>query len=67
MILAEGAGLQWAAARLGKVLKDRISTIALMMDLVRLCELRNYSIFMLGGKEASSKKFTSLFPDIFPE
>ncbi|TGK06222.1 glycosyltransferase [Leptospira fluminis] len=51
LILAEGAGLQWAARRLGGELKERIPTIALMMDLVRLCELRNYSIFLLGGKE----------------
>ncbi|EPG75824.1 glycosyltransferase WecB/TagA/CpsF family protein [Leptospira fainei serovar Hurstbridge str. BUT 6] len=51
LILAEGAGLQWAAKRLGGELKERIPTIALMMDLVRLCELRNYSIFLLGGKE----------------
>lgn len=66
MILAEGAGLQWAAARLGKVLKDRISTIALMMDLVRLCELRNYSIFMLGGKEDVIEKVYFTLSRHFP-
>ncbi|EQA63367.1 WecB/TagA/CpsF family glycosyltransferase [Leptospira alexanderi] len=66
MILAEGAGLQWAAARLGKILKERISTIALMMDLVRLCELRNYSIFMLGGKEDVIEKVYFTLSRHFP-
>ncbi|EPG67795.1 glycosyltransferase WecB/TagA/CpsF family protein [Leptospira wolffii serovar Khorat str. Khorat-H2] len=56
LILAEGAGLQWAARKLGGELKERIPTIALMMDLVRLCELRNYSIFLLGGKEEIVEK-----------
>lgn len=48
MILAEGAGLNWAVQ--GK-LKGRVPVIALLMDLVRLAELKNYTIFMLGSQE----------------
>lgn len=48
MILAEGAGLGWASQ--GK-LKGRVPIIALLMDLVRLSELKGYTIFMLGSKE----------------
>ncbi|MCC5815713.1 MAG: WecB/TagA/CpsF family glycosyltransferase [Leptospira sp.] len=49
MILAEGAGLNWATQ--GK-LKARVPVIALLMDLVRLAELKNYTIFMLGAQES---------------
>jgi N-acetylglucosaminyldiphosphoundecaprenol N-acetyl-beta-D-mannosaminyltransferase len=48
LILAEGAGLGWASN--GK-LKARVPMIALLMDLVRLAELKGYTIFMLGSKE----------------
>ncbi|WCL48535.1 WecB/TagA/CpsF family glycosyltransferase [Leptospira sp. GIMC2001] len=48
MILAEGAGLGWAS---NGQLKARIPVIALLMDLVRLAELKGYTIFMLGAKE----------------
>jgi N-acetylglucosaminyldiphosphoundecaprenol N-acetyl-beta-D-mannosaminyltransferase len=48
MILAEGAGLSWASR--GE-LKGRVPVIAILMDLVRLAELKGYTIFMLGSKE----------------
>lgn len=53
MILAEGAGLEWASQ--GR-LKGRVPVIALLMDLIRLAELKGYTIFMLGSKEDTIEK-----------
>ena len=51
MILAEGCGIKWASDFVGKPIKGRIPTIGLMMDLIRLAEIKNYTIFLYGGKE----------------
>lgn len=53
MILPEGAGLTWASQ--GK-LKTRVPVIALLMDLVRLAEIKNYTIFMLGSNESTIER-----------
>ncbi|MCE9499856.1 MAG: WecB/TagA/CpsF family glycosyltransferase [Leptospira sp.] len=51
MILAEGAGLGWASGKTGFPLKERISVIGLMMDLIRLSEKKSFTLFFLGSKE----------------
>ncbi|MEM0503013.1 MAG: WecB/TagA/CpsF family glycosyltransferase [Thermoplasmata archaeon] len=53
MVLAEGSGLVWASK--GKI-KSRVPVISLIMDLVRLAELKNYTIFMLGSKEENIER-----------
>jgi len=68
MIIAAGAGLRWASRLAGKPLKERISTIALVMDLVRLSEMKNYTLFFYGGSEGVIEKvyfnLTRHFPKI---
>jgi len=48
MILAEGAGVVWASH--GK-LKGRVPIISFLMDMIRLSEMKGYTIFMLGSTE----------------
>ncbi|MBE7412865.1 MAG: WecB/TagA/CpsF family glycosyltransferase [Leptospiraceae bacterium] len=68
MVLADGSGLGWAARKMGFILKERISVIGLMMDIVRMAEKKNFTIFMLGSKEDIIEKvFFNLirhFPDL---
>jgi len=47
-ILADGAGINWMS---GGKLKERVTPIALMMDLVRLAEIKGYTLFFFGGRD----------------
>ncbi len=66
--LAAGAGLQWAAKRLHHPLKERIATLSFMMDLIRVAESKEYTIFLVGGKpEITERAFFNIkksFPKI---
>ena len=68
LMIAEGAGLQWAAKKLKTPLKERIPLLSLMMDLVRISELKEYTIFLIGGKpettELAYKNIKRSFPNI---
>ncbi len=50
LILADGAGLRWAAEKLGFQLKERIPMIAFLMDLVRAASKNNLTIYLLGSR-----------------
>lgn len=58
LVLIEGGGLQWAANRCGIEIPERVSSISLMMDLMRYCEKKGLTIFLLG---ASEKVIESLY------
>lgn len=68
MKIASGAGLQWAARRLKTPLVERIGILSFMMELVRLAEIKRYSIFLVGGRpETAEQAFFNIkksFPDI---
>ncbi len=68
MHIACGAGLQWASRMLKNPLKETISILSLMMDLVRVAELKEYSLFLVGAKpEIVEKAFFNIkksFPKI---
>lgn len=68
LVLAESGGLRWAARQMGLELKEKISIISLMMDLIRYSEKNELTLFFLGSKEATIEKlFFNLikhFPDI---
>jgi N-acetylglucosaminyldiphosphoundecaprenol N-acetyl-beta-D-mannosaminyltransferase len=68
MRLAAGAGLQWAAKRLKNPLRERIPLLSFMMDIVRIAEIKEFSIFMVGGKpEITERAFFNIrksFPKI---
>src|SRR4030042_1272699 len=50
MHLASGAGIQWAGRVLKTPIKERIPTLSFMMDIVRIAEIKEFSIFLVGGK-----------------
>jgi len=66
--LASGGGLQWASGKLGNPIKERIGTLSFMMDLVRISEIKDYTIFIVGGKpEVAERSFFNIkksFPNI---
>jgi len=48
--IAVGAGLPWAASFLGKPLKERIHFVSFLMDIIRIAEIKEITIFMVGAK-----------------
>jgi N-acetylglucosaminyldiphosphoundecaprenol N-acetyl-beta-D-mannosaminyltransferase len=68
MKIAAGAGLQWASRRLKTPIVERIGALSFMMELVRLAEIKAYSIFLVGGKpETAEQAFFNIkksFPGI---
>ena len=68
MHLASGAGIQWAAKKLRNPIKERVAILSFMMEIVRLAEIKEYGIFLVGGKpETAEKSFFNIkksFPNI---
>ncbi len=50
MHIATGAGLAWASKMLGSPLKERIHLMSFIMDLIRIAEIKEYTVFMVGSK-----------------
>ncbi len=50
MHISAGAGIQWAGKMLKTPIKERIPALSFMMDLVRISEIKEFSIFLVGGK-----------------
>ncbi|MCS7205943.1 MAG: WecB/TagA/CpsF family glycosyltransferase [Leptospiraceae bacterium] len=61
LILAESENLQWGAKKLGKELKQRIHKISFLMDVFRLAQKADFTIYLLGSKiENVEKIYTNL-------
>jgi N-acetylglucosaminyldiphosphoundecaprenol N-acetyl-beta-D-mannosaminyltransferase len=50
MYLTSGAGIQWAAKMQNSSIKERISILSFMMDLIRIAEMKEHTVFLVGGK-----------------
>ena len=68
MHIAAGAGIQWAAEMLKKPIKERIPLLSFIMEIVRISEIKEYGIFLVGGKpEITERAFFNIrksFPNI---
>lgn len=66
LILPDGAGIQWAAEKLGRPLKERIAMISLIIDLMRAAWKKNLTVYLLGSKMENVEKITLNWQRIFP-
>lgn len=68
MRLPSGAGIQWAAKMLKTPIRERIDILSLIMDVVRISEIKEFSIFLVGGRpEITERAFFNIrksFPKI---
>lgn len=67
MYLTNGAGIQWAAKMLGSIIKERIPILSFMMDLIRIAEIKEYTIFLVGGKPETVERAFSNIRKSFPK
>jgi N-acetylglucosaminyldiphosphoundecaprenol N-acetyl-beta-D-mannosaminyltransferase len=61
LYLTNGAGIQWAAKKMGSSIKERIPILSFLMDIVRIAEIKEYTIFLVGAKpEIVEKTFFNI-------
>ena len=49
LVLADGAGISWAARWLGRPLPERVPGVDLLFELCSLCARRGWSVYLLGA------------------
>ncbi len=68
MHINSGGGLAWASRMLKAPLKERIPVLSFMMDIIRIAHIKEFTIFMVGGKpEIAERAFFNIrksFPRI---
>jgi len=67
MLLPSGAGLQWSSNMLKTPLQTTISTLSFMMDLIRISEIKEYTIFFVGAKPEIVEKACFNIKKSFPK
>ncbi len=67
MYLATGAGIKWASNMLRHPLKETISTLSFMMDIIRVSEMKEYTIFLVGAKPEIVERAYSNINKSFPK
>jgi N-acetylglucosaminyldiphosphoundecaprenol N-acetyl-beta-D-mannosaminyltransferase len=67
MYLAGGAGIQWAAGKKGAGIKERIPVLSFIMDLIRIAEIKEYTIFLVGGRPEIVERAFSNIRKSFPK
>jgi N-acetylglucosaminyldiphosphoundecaprenol N-acetyl-beta-D-mannosaminyltransferase len=67
MKFVSGAGLQWAAKMVRTPVKDRIPFLHFMMELIRLAEIKDYTVFVVGGKPETAEKVFFNIKRSFPK
>ncbi len=65
--LASGAGVCWASRMLKDPLKEQVHLISFIMDLVRISEIKDFTIFLVGGKPETAEKAFFNIKKSFPK
>ena len=65
IINADGMSIVWAARFLGHKIKERVTGIDLMENLVELAHKKKYKCFFLGAKEQVVKKIAEHYSNIY--
>ncbi|MFA5128619.1 MAG: WecB/TagA/CpsF family glycosyltransferase [Patescibacteria group bacterium] len=66
LAVPDGVGLIFASRYLKRPLPEKIHGVDLMVDLCRLAEQKNYSIYLLGGGEGIAKRAAEKLKEKFP-
>lgn len=65
--LPAGSGIRWMSRRLRKPLPETIRTIAYVMNLIRLANAKEYTVFIVGSKQETLDKLALNFKRSFPQ
>ncbi len=68
LVVADGSWLVRAARFLGEDIKERVAGIDLLLEILKLCEDRGFSVYLLGAKEevvsSAKKRLEKILPGI---
>src|SRR5665647_2142271 len=68
LVLADGAGVVWAAGRLGSGVPERVAGFDLTQNLLRLAAISGYRVYWLGAApgiaEMAAKRASALYPGL---
>ena len=67
LTLPTGKGVKWMMSKLKKPIPSNMSLISYLMNLIRLAELKGYSICILGGNAKSCEKLFFNLKHAFPK
>jgi N-acetylglucosaminyldiphosphoundecaprenol N-acetyl-beta-D-mannosaminyltransferase len=67
LVLPDGMPLVWASRLMGASLQERVSGADLVPRLVELAAIRDYSIFLLGSSETSSRGASRWISQHYPK
>jgi N-acetylglucosaminyldiphosphoundecaprenol N-acetyl-beta-D-mannosaminyltransferase len=59
LVLADGAGISWAAGWLGHPLPERVPGVELLLELCSLCARRGWSVYLLGAAPGVAEEAAS--------
>jgi len=66
LVVPDGAGLVWAASRLGKPVKERVPGIDLVQELFRIGDREGWEVYLLGASEEVIQAARSKIEEQFP-
>jgi N-acetylglucosaminyldiphosphoundecaprenol N-acetyl-beta-D-mannosaminyltransferase len=66
LVTADGAGLLWAARRLGQPFPERVPGVELVAQLARLSHERGYRLYFLGAAPGVAERAASTLRQRFP-
>ena len=64
--LPAGAGIRWMSRMLKKEIPERVNTINYVMNLIRLAQAKEYTMFIVGSKDDILEKLTHNLRRSFP-
>ena len=67
LTLPSGKGIRWMMSKLKKPIPSNISLITYIMKLIRLSELKGYSIFIIGGSSKGCERLFFNLKHAFPK
>ncbi|OGD34711.1 hypothetical protein A2988_04410 [Candidatus Azambacteria bacterium RIFCSPLOWO2_01_FULL_46_25] len=67
MVLPDGIGLVWMGRLLGIPFRERIAGVDFMVELVRLAEQKEKTVFLLGGRNGAAQKTAEKLKQRFPK
>lgn len=66
LVVADGIGIIWGSRILRRRIRNRIMGIDLLMEMLKLCEAKNQSIYLLGADEETNKSLYEKIKNDFP-
>lgn len=65
--LASGAGIRWMSRKLARPLDHSVSAINYAMNLMRLAQAKEYTVFIVGSKDEALERLTINLKRSFPD